>query len=340
LGSRQSVKKVQELLNNTILLQRTTHTYFTLTACCQTAQLPTIFTAVSNKSALSWIIFIALALTWGSSFILMKRGMDAFSSSQVAALRIGMAFLFLLPLAVKHYSKELWSNWKAAAAMGIFGNLIPAFLFTKAETMISSALTGMLNSLTPLFTLVTGLVMFRLRVSWLQICGIVIGLVSTMYLLLIGGQVNDSLSNALTGGGLVILATVGYGFSVNIIKSKLSHLNAVGATLLAMSIIGPFAITYLFTTDFIDVMQAHPKAWSSLGYVAILAILGTALSVIVYNILIRDAGVLFAASVTYAIPIVAMMWGLFDGEYVTWMHALLILGILSGVWMVNKKNNS
>lgn len=266
----------------------------------------------------------------------MKRGMDAFSSSQVAALRIGMAFLFLFPLAIKHYSKELWSNWKAAAGMGIFGNLIPAFLFTKAETMISSALTGMLNSLTPLFTLITGLVIFKVRVNKLQVLGIVIGLVATIALLQIGKNA-DTGNNALIGGGLVILATVGYGLSVNIIKAKLGHLNAVSATLLALSIIGPVALVYLFTTDFVHVMQTHPKAWTSLGYVTILAIVGTALSVIVYNILIRDAGVLFAASVTYAIPIVAMMWGLVDGEHVTWMHAVFISLILSGVWMVNKK---
>lgn len=268
----------------------------------------------------------------------MKRGMDAFSSSQVAALRIGMAFLFLLPLAIKHYSKELWSNWKAAAAMGIFGNLIPAFLFTKAETMISSALTGMLNSLTPLFTLITGLIIFKVRVTQIQVIGIVIGLAATVGLLQIGEE-KETTTNALLGGGLVILATIGYGFSVNIIKSKLSHLNPISATLLAMSIIGPFAISYLFTTDFVHVLQTHPAAMPSLGYVAILGIVGTALSVIVYNILIRDAGVLFAASVTYAIPIVAMLWGLFDGEHVTWMHAVFILGILSGVWMVNKKQN-
>lgn len=293
---------------------------------------------MSGKSLTSWIIFIALALTWGSSFILMKRGMDAFSPGQVAALRIGMAFLFLFPLAIKHYSKELWSNWKAGAAMGIFGNLIPAFLFTKAETVISSALTGMLNSLTPLFTLITGLILFRIRVSKIQVVGIVIGLLATAGLLLIGSSKGEN-TNVFLGGALVILATIGYGFSVNIIKSKLSHLNAVSATLLALSIIGPAALVYLFTTDFVHVMQTHPKAWSSLGYVAILAIVGTALSVIVYNILIRDAGVLFAASVTYAIPIVAMMWGLFDHEHVTWMHAVFISGILSGVWMVNKKND-
>jgi drug/metabolite transporter (DMT)-like permease len=291
---------------------------------------------VSGKSALSWIIFIALALTWGSSFILMKRGMDAFSSSQVAALRISMAFLFLLPLAFKHYSRELWKNWKAAMGMGVFGNLIPAFLFTKAETMISSALTGMLNSLTPLFTLITGLVIFKVRVSKIQVVGIIIGLAATIGLLQIGSG-KDTGANALLGGGLVILATIGYGLSVNIIKAKLGHVNAVSATLLAMSIIGPVAIVYLFTTDFVHVLQTHPAALRSLGFVAILGIVGTALSVIVYNILIRDAGVLFAASVTYAIPIVAMLWGLFDGEHVTWMHALFILGILSGVWMVNKK---
>jgi len=290
---------------------------------------------MSGKSVLNWVIFIALALTWGSSFILMKRGLDAFSSSQVAALRISMAFLFLLPLGIKHYSKELWSNWKAAAGMGFLGNLIPAFLFTKAETLISSALTGMLNSLTPVFTLITGLLIFRVRVTGLQIIGIFIGLIATIGLLLLGGD-KQSNANALLGGGLVILATVGYGFSVNIIKSKLSHLNAISITLLALSIVGPLAIVYLFSTDFVHVLRTHPLAMHSLGFVAILAIFGTALSVIVYNILIREAGTLFAASVTYAIPIVAMLWGMFDGEQVTWYHALCILGILSGVWMINK----
>lgn len=293
---------------------------------------------MSGKSLLNWIIFVALALTWGSSFILMKRGMDAFSSSQVAALRISIAFLFLLPLGIKYYTKELWNNWKAAASMGILGNLIPAFLFTKAETMISSALTGMLNSLTPVFTLITGLVLFKVRVTKMQVLGILVGLGATLGLLQIGnGKADETNTNAMLGGGLVILATIGYGFSVNIIKSKLSHLNPISITLLALTIVGPSAMVYLFATDFVHILKTHELALQSLGYVAILAIVGTALSVIVYNILIREAGTLFAASVTYAIPIVAMLWGLFDNEHVTWIHALLILAILSGVWMVNKK---
>ena len=291
---------------------------------------------MKSNPLLNWIIFTGLALTWGSSFILMKRGLDAFSSGQVAALRISIAFLFMLPLGIRHFNREIWKNWLGAAGMGTFGNLLPAFLFTKAETMISSALTGMLNSLTPLFTLITGLILFRVRVKPWQVVGIVVGLAATFVLLNAGGK-EESSSNALLGGGMVMLATLFYGLSVNIIKSKLSHMNPVAATLLALTLIGPLALTYLFTTDFIHVMQTHPLAWQSLGFITILAVFGTALSVIVYNILIRDAGVLFAASVTYAIPIVAMLWGVFDGELINWIHIVAICGILSGVWMVNKK---
>lgn len=295
---------------------------------------------VPNRRGLHWIIFIALSLTWGSSFILMKRGMDAFSSDQVAALRLLIAFLFLLPLAFRHIKRDLLKHTPGIAMMGIFGNLIPAFLFTRAETMISSALTGMLNSLTPVFTLLLGLFIFKQKVKWLQVAGIVIGLAGAIGLLALGKSDSVDAGNqrqVIIGGALVVLATFFYGFAVNIIKSKLSTVNAVTATVFAMCIIGPISGIYLFTTDFVHRMQTDPLAMQSLGYVAILAIFGTALSVIVYNILIREAGTLFAASVTYLMPIIAMAWGLFDHESVTLLHGLFILIILSGVWLVNKK---
>ncbi|MDQ3111208.1 MAG: DMT family transporter [Bacteroidota bacterium] len=296
---------------------------------------------MQNRKLLHWIIFIALALTWGSSFILMKRGMDAFSSSQVAALRIFIAFLFLLPIAHRHINKKLFPLIPGFAGMGIFGNLIPAFLFTKAETMISSALTGMLNSLTPVFALVLGLAIFKNKVRWIQVIGLLIGLGGAIGLLSLGkGNVNEGQENAndiFIGGGLVVLATFLYGLSVNIIKAKLDGVNPVTATVFALCIIGPMAGIYLFTTDFFHRMATHPLAWESLGYISILAIFGTALSVIVFNVLIREAGTLFASSVTYLIPVVAMGWGAFDGEIISAFHILFILVILCGVWLVNKK---
>jgi drug/metabolite transporter (DMT)-like permease len=296
---------------------------------------------VQNRKLLHWIIFLALALTWGSSFILMKRGMDSFRSDQVAAIRIFIAFVFLLPLAFKHITKDLFPFVPAFAGMGIFGNLLPAFLFTKAETMISSALTGILNSLTPVFALILGLAIFRQKVKRIQVIGVLIGLGGAIGLVLMGkdcvDKAADSFTQSLIGGGLVVLATFFYGLSVNIIKAKLNKINAVTATVFALCIIGPVAGIYLFTTDFVHRLQTMPLAWQSLGYVAILAIFGTALSVIVFNVLIKEAGTLFASSVTYLIPVVAMCWGACDGEGITVYHIFFILVILSGVMLVNRK---
>lgn len=291
---------------------------------------------MKNHKLFHWIIFVSLALTWGSSFILMKRGLDSFSSYQVAALRIFIAFLFLLPLAFRHIKKIHFKYLPAFIAMGVFGNLIPAFLFTQAETLISSALTGMLNSVTPVFALIIGLIMLKEKVKLLQIVGLATGIIGAIGLLSLGKN-SESSGNIYLGGAMVLLATFFYGLSVNIIKAKLGNVSAVTATIFALCIVGPFAGIYLFTTDFIEVMQTKPLAFDSLKYVCILAIFGTSLSLIVFNILIKEAGTLFASSVTYFIPIVAMLWGALDGEAITVAHSIFIVVILAGVWLVNKK---
>ena len=266
----------------------------------------------------------------------MKRGLDSFSSYQVAALRIFIAFLFLLPLAFRHIKKNHFKYLPAFIAMGVFGNLIPAFLFTQAETLISSALTGMLNSVTPVFALIIGLIMLKEKVKLLQIVGLATGIIGAIGLLSLGKN-SESSGNIYLGGAMVLLATFFYGLSVNIIKAKLGNVSAVTATIFALCIVGPFAGIYLFTTDFIEVMQTKPLAFDSLKYVCILAIFGTSLSLIVFNILIKEAGTLFASSVTYFIPIVAMLWGALDGEAITVAHSIFIVVILAGVWLVNKK---
>ncbi len=266
----------------------------------------------------------------------MKRGLDSFSSYQVAALRIFIAFLFLLPLAFRHIKKIHFKYLPAFIAMGVFGNLIPAFLFTQAETLISSALTGMLNSVTPVFALIIGLIMLKEKVKLLQIVGLATGIIGAIGLLSLGKD-SESSGNIYLGGAMVLLATFFYGLSVNIIKAKLGNVSAVTATIFALCIVGPFAGIYLFTTDFIEVMQTKPLAFDSLKYVCILAIFGTSLSLIVFNILIKEAGTLFASSVTYFIPIVAMLWGALDGEAITVAHSIFIVVILAGVWLVNKK---
>jgi drug/metabolite transporter (DMT)-like permease len=289
-----------------------------------------------NTKALNWIILIALALTWGSSFILMKRGLEVFSSDEVAALRIFIAFLFLSPLLIKHFKKDLIKHWKGFLGMGLLGNFIPAFLFTKAETGISSSLTGMLNSLTPLFTLLLGVLLFKSKTKLINAIGILIGFIGAIGLLTAGKS--EDMNNNLLFGVYVVLATVCYALSVNIIKKELGQVNSITATVWAMMFIGPLAGIYLFGfTDFLADLKTNALAYESLGYVSILAIFGTALSVIIFNVLIKNTNALFASSVTYLIPVVAMGWGILDGEEVVAMHFIWIIIILLGVYLVNKK---
>jgi drug/metabolite transporter (DMT)-like permease len=196
-----------------------------------------------NKKIINWCILIALALIWGSSFILMKRGLNVYTSDEVAALRIFIAFLFLSPLIFKHVKKPLLKYWPAFLGMGMLGNFLPAFLFTKAETVISSSLAGMLNSLTPLFTLLLGVLLFKSKTKLVNGLGILIGLIGAIGLLTVGKT--EDMDNNLSYGLYVVLATFFYALSVNIIKKFLNEIPPVTATVWALMLIGPPAGIYL-----------------------------------------------------------------------------------------------
>ena len=286
-----------------------------------------------NKNLLSWILLLSLSLVWGSSFILMKRGLEAFSSEQVAALRIGIAALFLFPFLLKHYKIDFKKYGLGLFIMGMFGNFIPAFLFTKAETGISSSLAGMLNALTPLFTLMVGSIALKTKAQKPQIAGVLLGLGGALLLLSFsGGQENKE---PLKYGGLVVMATFCYAISVNGIKKFLSDLNSVKASVWAFMITGPLAWISLFSGDFLTRIENHPMASQSLFYICILAIVGSALSVMVFNVLIKLSGPVFASSCTYLIPIVAIFWGFLDGERIVGMQILAVFIVLGGIWLIN-----
>lgn len=293
-----------------------------------------------NNKAISWIILIVLSLVWGSSFMLMKQGLRAFTSDEVAGLRITIASAFMLPFLIRHYKIDLKKNLLGLLLMGVFGNLIPAFLFTKAETQISSSLTGMLNALTPMFTIIIGMIAFNHKITKNQIIGVLIGFVGAIALVALGDNENDQTKNIMYSL-LVAAATLCYAISVNGIKAYLGHVNSLTATVWSFSLIGPVAAIYLFGfTDVVAHATQHPEGMRSLGFVSILAIVGSALSVVVYNTLIKMSGTVFAASCTYLIPIVAIGWGLFDGEVINLIQLLAVIVIIGGIWMINSSGKA
>jgi len=290
---------------------------------------------MQNKK-LAWSLLIILSLVWGSSFILMKRGLDAFSSDEVAALRISIAFVFLSPLIIKYHKINFKKYWFGLILMGVFGNLMPSFLFTKAETEISSSLTGMLNALTPLFTVLLGFFWLKIKPDKRQIAGIFIGFIAAVCLMYFDS--NDEHSKNAMFGLFVVAATFFYAMSVNGIRKYLHDLNSITATLWAFIIIGPIAIIYLFVfSDFTIHLHTSPMALKSFGYISILAIVGTALSVIFFNVLIKQAGAVFASTCTYLIPIVAIGWGVVDGEAVNIVQLMSILIIILSVYLLNRR---
>jgi drug/metabolite transporter (DMT)-like permease len=283
---------------------------------------------------------LVLALTWGSSFILMKHGLkdDAnqpvLAPSQLAALRMGIASLVLLPVSLRAFRKIKITDWKYLAVVGLMGSGIPAVLFTTAQQKLDSGIAGILNTLTPLFTLTIGAVVFKKGVAWRQALGVFIGMTGAISLIALRGVDN---SENWAYSMLIILATLLYGISVNTISSKIPHIQPLHITALSLLLAGiPWTI-YLFNTDIIQILNHHPHGMTSLKYVCVLAILGTCLANMLYFWLTQQTGPMFASSVTYLMPIVAVFWGLGDGETLGLLHLAAAAFILLGVWLVNKK---
>jgi drug/metabolite transporter (DMT)-like permease len=293
----------------------------------------------NNSKFLQFSILIGLVLVWGSSFILMKKGLVVFSAPELAALRISISFIFLLPFALTRFKKIKKENWKYLAFAGIIGNGIPSFLFAIAQTGIDSSLAGILNSLTPLFAMIVGYLFFKSKSKWFNVVGVIIGLIGAVGLIAASG--NKTFLNNIEYGALIIVATIFYAFNLNVVKTNLKNVDAVTITSFAFFSIGLPALIYLLTsTDAIFKIQTNEKALTALLYVSILAVFGSALAVIAYNYLIKISSVLFAASVTYMMPLISYLWGVFDGEKFELIFFLWIFLILAGVYLVNKKNET
>jgi drug/metabolite transporter (DMT)-like permease len=287
-----------------------------------------------KKGWLQWLILLVLVLTWGSSFILMKKGLVVFTAMQLGALRISLTFVFLIPFMLLRTKKIRFSQWPMFLLCGLIGSGIPAFLFAYAQTGIDSSLSGILNSLTPLFTMVLGMLFFKYRSKWYNVAGVFIGLAGAVGLMAVSGQGN--LSFNMSYGAYIVIATLCYAVNINLIKTYFKETDAISITTYTIGAIGIPAIIYLLCfTDFLAVLQVRPGAWHAFVMVAVLAVLGTGLAVMLYNYLIKISNVVFAASVTYMIPVIAIIWGIADGEHFSPFNILWILLVLAGIFLVN-----
>ena len=252
---------------------------------------------------------------------------------QVASLRIISSGLILLPLVVKSYQQIPRNKIFIVFMSGVLGSLIPAYLFCIAEQGVDSALAGALNSLTPIFVIIAGALFFRTKTSFNKILGIVVAFSGSILLFL--SQPDFSANSNSFYVTLIVSATIMYGINVNMVHRHLHHIPSIRIASLALSLNMISALVVLFFTGFFNLDFHNRGILISTCYSCILGVCGTTIATVLFYILIKRSGAVFSSMVTYAIPIIAIMWGVIYGEKIGWQQVASLLLILAGVWIAN-----
>ena len=289
-----------------------------------------------SNDQLKWFYLAILSIVWGSSFILIKKSLIGLTPLQLGAIRTLFAAIFLFVIGFKSIKTIKKEEWKWVALSAFAGTFIPAFLFAFAETEIDSAITSVLNSTTPLMTLILGSIVFSITFNRSQLLGVMVGLIGSAILILAGANANPNQNYwyAL----LVIIASICYATNVNIIKRYMQNISPMAIAngnflVLILPAIGVLSFSGFFRIETLNNEDVH----MSLLYAGILAVIGTGIAKVLFNKLVQMSTPVFATSVTYTIPMVALIWGLIDGESFTFIQIIASLIIILGVYLANRK---
>lgn len=285
-------------------------------------------------------------MVWGASYILIRFSLKDFDGNvrlqpdQLGAVRMVIASLVLLPFFFKYYKNIKRKHILPIVISGLCGNGLPAYLFAYAQTHLESAITGMLNSFVPIFAITISALVFGFKVKWNHLVGIVFGIVGA-YVIMYSKLKDVTLTqDELIPFALVLLATLCYAISLNVIKYQLTDLRPMTITSAAFLAVGLPSLVYLLSTDIIGQVQSQEHIWEGVEFVSLLAVVGTAVAVYLFNHLIKISSPLFASSVTYFIPVVATIFGVLYGESISLFEVLGMAILIGGVLLINKQQRT
>ncbi len=279
-------------------------------------------------------ILIFISALWGTSFILIKRGLKSFTPVQLGTFRMFFAFVVLLPFMAKEIGKLKKYNLKSLLIVAFIGNLFPALLFALAQTKVSSSMAGMLNALFPITTLIAGIWLYGAKTNKKSLIGIIIGLLGSI--ILVFSDNSGSYNNDWLYIGFIIIAIIFYAISVNEIKYRLSNLNGKTVTILTFLFAGPASAIILLFTD-LHTSFSQPDALAGISYIFMLSIFSSVIALLLFYILVQHVSPMFSASSTYIIPIFAALWGLADGEHISLLQGFSAIIILIGVYLTTTR---
>jgi drug/metabolite transporter (DMT)-like permease len=293
--------------------------------------------ANQNIAPRHWITLFFLSLIWGTSFILIKRALVVLNPIQIASLRIAITFIAFIPLLIIHFKKFDLKDWYKYLLVGLTTTGIPSFCFAFAQKYIDSGTTGILNSLTPIFTFIVSVIVFKAKFEYSKLLGVVIGFLGAGILVYGTSGINGSSSNSIIGFIIVLIATINYGFNANLIKYYFPTTKPILVSVGAFTTVGvPVLIHFLFTQDVIGLLS-NSDNYTGLGAVTILSLVCTLLANLYFYKLVQNTNPVFASTVTFIIPAVACFWAIIDGEQVNFYHLIAIICIVVALLILRKK---
>ncbi len=288
-----------------------------------------------NPEKERWVLLIVLSIIWGSSFILIKKSLEHFNPYEVGALRVLIAGVLLLPLAIMNIRKFPRKHLKWLLLAAFTGNFIPMFLFPIAETKVSSSIAGIVNSMMPIFVIIVGALFWKFSTSKRQLLGVAISFTGACILAFSGGPSGEL---KLVPVVLLLIATLCYAISITTVKSKLHMIPAkiLSAFVFSFVLIVPSLIALVFA-GFFNSVEPSKDFFIGLGFVSLLSIFGTGLAMMLNYRLLSISTPLFASTVTLLMPVVAVLWGILDGEKLTQMQGFGGVVILAGLIFLRAK---
>ncbi len=283
-----------------------------------------------------WLLLLFVSIIWGSSFILIKKGLVVFGPLEVAAARIAWAFIALIPFAKGSLKIISKADWKFVLVVGLIGSAIPAVLFSVAQLKIDSGISGCLNALVPIFTFIWGILLFGNSFFLKKSLGLLIGLIGAAVLILFSNPSRLGLNN-ISYALLILLAGNCYAISINTVKRYCSHINPRALSFASYLLISPLAFAILFYSGTFSKLVNVEGAWLSFGALTLLGVLGTGYASIIFFGIAQRTNALFASTTTYIIPIVALVWAFLDGEFLSLWHFVGLGLIVSGVYLISSK---
>ena len=297
-----------------------------------------IFLQMNNR-VVSWILFCILCMIWGSSFILMKYSRQGLTALEIAAVRIFFGGIVFFPFALFHIVKIPRNKMGFVILLGLCGNLFPAFLFAYAiANNMDSSLAGILNSLTPICVVVISMIFFKERNKRQKIIGVFIGFAGLCLLTIFQNNISfQQFGYSL----LIVLATILYGLNVNIVSHYLRAQSPIHIATVSIGLMTIPSAIVLWQQGFLQLDFHNETIRSAIFASIILGVAGSSIATVLFYVLVKKAGGLFASLVTYGIPFIALIWGFWDGEKINLPEIFCLLIILFGVYLANRseKNN-